>query len=183
MADVPVEVHVDAGGVAHDGLDGHQVLVHPVEVALFVPDVAVHLLLEGAELVDVQFGLGLAEGLGGLGIAAEVDFLGVVRPAGKGRVDVDEVDRDAPVFQVSTSRDALAPQDEVVVRVLPDPLGEVGFVVGHAARDALDDAVAVAVAQEALCADKVVEQGLPFEGVGEVGDVFYGHGGVWVFSC
>ena len=41
VPNVPVQVHINAGGVAHYGFDGDQVLVHPVEVVLFVPDVAV----------------------------------------------------------------------------------------------------------------------------------------------
>ena len=47
VADVPVQMHINAGGVRHDALDRHQVFVHPVQVVFLLPYIAVQGLLEG----------------------------------------------------------------------------------------------------------------------------------------
>ena len=46
VSDVIIEMHIDACRLAHHALDSHEVLVHPVEVTLLVPDVAIHFLLK-----------------------------------------------------------------------------------------------------------------------------------------
>ena len=171
MSDMPIQVHVDAGRVAHHGLDGHQVFVHPVEVALLVPDVAIHLFLKSLQFFYVQFVFCLAYRLRHPRISPQVHLLGIVRAAGKGRVDVHQVHGDAAVLEVGAGGEALAADDEVVRRVggVAHVFAQFGFVVGHAAGDALHHAVVIPVAENAAGADEVVQQGLSFQRVGEVG--------------
>lgn len=180
VPDVPVEVDIDARVVRHDGLDGEEVGVHPVEILFLLPDVAVHLFLEGGELVGVEgaFGLGGFGGLGG--ISAEVDFLGVVGAGGEGRVDVDEVDGAAGVAERGARGEAFAADDEVargvgegiLTRSFPHALDRLELVKGHAAAHEPFGAVAAGIPQRAL---EVVQQRLAADRIGEEGDVANGH--------
>jgi len=178
VADVPIEVHVDAGVVRHDGFDGHEILVHPVEVVLFGPDVAVHLLVESAELVVGEFLFGPGQGGCDLGISADVDFLGVVGAGGEGRVDVDEVDLDARLLEMGAGGEALAADHQAgILLVRPaDGFQRVELIARHAAGDAAQNLVAVAVGEQAAGADEVVEHGLALDGLGKIGNVVNGHG-------
>ena len=102
VSDVIVEMHIYACAIAHDALYGHQVLVHPVEVALLVPDVAIHLLFEVVQLVAVNFRFRLLDGFGHLWVAAHIYFLGIIGTASEGRVDIYQVYFYILVLQVST---------------------------------------------------------------------------------
>ena len=190
MPDVPVEMDIDARVVRHDGLDGEEVGVHPVEVFFLFPDVAVHFLLEGGEGVVVEGAFGFG-GFGGLaGVAAEIDGLGVVGAGGEGRVDVDEVDGPPGIAQRGAGGKAFAADDEVAVtqsrqaakgilrvfaslREVPDVFERFHLVKGHAAADKALGVVAAGIAEGAL---EVVQQRLAADGFGKEGDVADGHG-------
>ena len=182
VPDMVVEVHIDACVVAHDRLDGHEVLVHPVEIALFVPDVTIHLLVEGAQILVVEFFLGLRDGGSDLRVVAHIHLLGIVGTAGKGRIDIYEVHLDVLVLEIGASREALAAQHHIVLRIVSHLFDGLHLVVGHAALDILHDAVVVAVAEHTLGAHKVVEQCLTLEGVGEIGDISDSHSYLLVMS-
>ena len=95
-------MHIDAGPFAHDTLDSHEISVHPVQVILLVPNVTIHLFLEGLHLFDVKFLLSLTDGISHFGVAAHIDLLGIVGSRGERRVNINEVNRDATIFQIST---------------------------------------------------------------------------------
>ena len=173
VSDMIVKVYVDAGGIAHDGLDGTEVFVHPVQVALLVPDVTIHLLLEGTQLVAVQFALGLVDSLCHSWIAAHIDLLGIVGSAGKGRVDIHQVHLDVVLLQISTGGETLASHHQVVT--LAVAFFQFHLVERHAAADALIHLVGITIAQHSAGAHKVVEHGLPFKGANGIGYVFYSH--------
>ena len=104
MPNVPVQMHVDAGGVAHHGFDGDQVLVHPVEVVLFVPDIAVQGFFPAIGLETGAVGLRRL----GFGMAAHQNLFAIVGTAGKRGVDVNQIDLLAGRQQVGAGRLAFA---------------------------------------------------------------------------
>ena len=131
MPDVVIQMHINGRSFAHHTFNGHEVLVHPVEIFFFIPYVAVHLFLKGFQFLDVQLLLCLGDGLGHLGVAAEVDFLGIIRTAGKGRIDGHQVHLDPLLLQISAGRDALSTDDQVAILVFSHGLLFFHLVQGH----------------------------------------------------
>ena len=78
MSYVIVEMYIYACGIAHYRLDSHEVLVHPVEVVLLIPDVAIHLLLEFLHVTIVELLLCLVDSLLHERISAYINLLCVV---------------------------------------------------------------------------------------------------------
>ena len=103
MSDVIVQMHIYAGVFAHHALDGHEVLVHPVEVTLLVPDVAIHLFLKRLHVVIVESLLSILYGFLHERIAANIYLLGIVGAAGKGRVNVNQINLNALLLQIGAS--------------------------------------------------------------------------------
>ena len=173
VSNVIIQMYINRRCLAHNALDGHEVLIYPVEVLLLVPHIAVHLLLKGFQLVDVQLLLRLGDGLGHLGIPADVDLLGIVGAAGKGRVNVDQVHLDAPVLQIGTGGDALPSDHQVSVRVLAHRLLLLHLVQGHPPLEHHGHIVRTLVLEDAV---EVAQYGLSLNGFGDEGDVFNRHG-------
>ena len=172
MPDMPVQMNINARRVAHHALDGDKVLIHPVQIFFLVPDVAVHLLLEGAQGVVRQLRLRRAQLLRKARIAAQIDLLCIVRTARKRRVDVDEIDRAPLLAQIGTRGDALAAYDEILRRILPDALLLRKVIDGHPAPQIVREHVLPMIAQGA---PKVVEHRLSLNRVGEKRNISYCH--------
>ena len=172
VPDMPIQMHIDRCRFAHDALDRHEVFVHPAQVLFLIPDIAVHLFLKGFQLVHIQFPLRLRDGLGNLGIAADIDLFGVVRAAGKGRVDVDQVNLNALLFQIGAGRHAFAANDHVAIGVLAHGLLLLHLVQGHSPLERHGQLVRALVAQNAV---EISQHRLPLHGFGNEGNVFNGH--------
>ena len=150
MPDVIVQMHIDRCRFAHDAFDRHEVFVHPVQVLFLIPDIAVHLFLKGFQLVHIQLPLSLHDGLGNLGIAADIDLFGVVRTAGKGRVDVDQVNLNALFFQIGAGRHAFAANDHVAIGVLTHGLLLFHLIQGHSPLERHGQLIRALVAQNTV---------------------------------
>lgn len=176
VSNVIVKMYIDAGTLAHDAFDGDEVFVHPVEVSLFVPYVAIHFFLEGFQLFYIEFFFALLYGFCHFGVATNIHFLGIVGTGGKGRVDIDEVDFDALLFQVGTSRQAFSPQQHVATVVFaPHMLYLLHFIERHSPLYMFNDDVVVSVGEHPPRPHKVVQQSLPLQGVRIIWYVFYCH--------
>ena len=91
----------------HHRLDGTKVLIHPVEILLLLPHVAIHLFLKGGEAIVIDlFALFDLARLVLKGITPEIDFLRVVRAGRERRIDVNKIDLDALVLQVGACAQA-----------------------------------------------------------------------------
>ena len=179
MPNMIIQMHIDACRIAHYRLDSHQILVHPVEVTFLIPNVTIHLFLKRTQLLDIQFAFSLTNSFGHFGIATKIHLFGIIGTAGKGRVNINQVHRDTFVFQVGTSRKAFATKHEISVLVSADTFLQLGFVERHALLDAFFYTVVVAIAEDALGAYKIVEHGLAFQCIGEIGYVFDCH----IYRC
>ena len=126
-----VQVNEKRCRFAHDRFDCHEVFIHPVEILLFVPHIAVHFFLKGFQLVNVQLLLRLGNGPRHRGIPADVDLFGVVGPAGKRRINIDQIDLDTLLLQIGAGRDALAPNDHVAIGVLNHGFLFFHLIKGH----------------------------------------------------
>ena len=185
MPNVIVQMHIDRCRFTHDTFDRHEVFVHPAQVLFFIPDIAVHLFLKGFQLVHIQLPLRLRNGLGNLGIAADIDLFGVVRAAGKGRVDVDQIDLNALLFQIGAGRHAFAANDHVATGVLAHGLLLLHLVQGHSPLERHGQFVRALVAQNAV---EISQHRLLLHGFGNEGDVFNGHYpcppfSMWCMNC
>ena len=169
---MPIQMHINGRRLTHDTLDGHEVLIHPVEILLLIPHVAVHLLLKGFQLVHVQLLLRLGDGLGHLWVPADIDLLGVVGAAGKGRVDIDQVHLDAPILQIGTGGDALPPDHQVTVRVPAHRLLFLHLVQWHPPLEHHGHIVRALVLEDAV---EIAQHGLSLDGFGDKGDIFNRH--------
>src|ERR1035437_43204 len=74
VADVPIKMDVDRGGFAHNLANGKKPLVKPIQVILFLPDVAIHYFFADG----VIFGFERC-----FAAIAEKYFLRIVRAAGE----------------------------------------------------------------------------------------------------
>ena len=175
VAHVPIQMHVDGRSVTHHGLYGHEVLVHPVQVALLVPHVAVHLLLEAAQRLALERRLRLREGLRHPRVTADVDLLGVVRPAGKGGIDVDEIHLHPLLREVGAGGEALPAEHQVAIGIPAHHFPALRLVERHAALNALEHFAVIPIAQEALRPREVIQDRLPLKDAGIVRDIFYCH--------
>ena len=128
MSYVIVEMYIYACGIAHYRLDSHEVLVHPVEVVLLIPNVAIHLLLEFLHVAIVELLLCLVDSLLHERISAYINLLCVVGTRSERRVDIYKVYLYALVFEVGTSRQTLAVHDDIAVGVCSDGLAFSHFV-------------------------------------------------------
>lgn len=183
MANMPIQMDINACRIAHHGFDCHQILVHPVEIVLLVPDIAVHLLLERPQFLDIQFAFSLTNGLGNLGVASQIDLLGIIGTAGKGRINIDQIHGDSFVLQIGAGRQTLSANNEIAVRIVFPALSKLGLVKRQTAFDALDDPIVVAIAKQPFGAYKIVENSLTFQRVREIRDVFDCHNRILFINC
>ena len=160
-----IQMYIDAGLVAHDALHCHEVLVHPVEVTFFVPNVPIHLFLECFQFLNVKFAFSLGNSCCHFGIAADVHLLGIVGTAGKWWVNIDEVNKDTFVSEIGASRQALATNHQIVSflarssfigLLCKNLLFQFHFIEGHASLYSLYNLVVVTIAQYSLGAYKIV---------------------------
>ena len=172
VPNMPIQMHIDGCCLAHDRFDCHKIFIHPTEILFLVPHIAVHLLLKGFQLVNVQLPLRLGDGLRHLGIAADIDLFGVVGPAGKGRVDIDQIDLDTLLLQIGAGRDALAPNDHVAIGVLADGFLFFHLIKGH---PSLEDHLGVVRTLVFENAVEVAQDSLALNGFGDEGNIFNRH--------
>ena len=167
-----IQMYVDRSRLAHDALDGHEVLIHPTEVLLLVPHIAVHLLLKGFQLVDVQLLLCPGNGLGHLRVPADVDLLGVVSATGKGRVNVDQIHLDALILQIGAGGDALSPDHQIAVRIFAHRLLLLHLIQRHPPLEHHGHVIRALVLEDAV---EIAQHSLPLNGFGDEGDIFNRH--------
>ena len=175
MPDVPIQMYIDGSILTHDGFDSHEVLVHPVEVALLVPDIAVHFFLESLELIHIKLLLGLRDSLSHRRIAANVDLLGIISSAGKRRVDINQINLDSLILQISTGRNTLTTNDQITIGIIAHTLLQLHFVKRHPPLHTLHHGIVVPVTQDSAGTDKIIQQGLTLQRIGEIGDVTNSH--------
>ena len=148
-------MHIDACFVAHDALHGHQVLVHPIEVTLFVPYITIHFFLEGFQFLNVKFAFSLGNSCCHLGIATDIHLLGIVGTTGKGRVNIDKVNKNTFVSEISTSRQTLATNHQIV-GILTNLLFQLHLIEGHTSLYTLNDLIVITIAQHSLGTYEIV---------------------------
>ena len=91
VSNMPIKMHIDTRLIAHNAFNGHQVLVHPVEVAFLVPHVTIHLFLKGFQFVNVKFTFCLGNCLCHLGITTYINLFGIISSTGKRWVNIHQV--------------------------------------------------------------------------------------------
>ena len=128
MSNMPIQMHINACRIAHYRLDSHQILVHPIEVTFFVPNVTIHLFLKRTQFFYIQFAFSLTDGLSHFGIAAKIYLFGIIGTAGKRWVNINQVHGNTFVFQVGTSRKAFATKHKISIFVFPYTFLQLGFV-------------------------------------------------------
>ena len=170
-----IKMHIDRGILTHHRADSHEIFVHPVEIFLLVPDVAIHFLLKSLQLIVVKLLLGLFERFGYERIPADVHFLGIVCTAGKGRVYVNQIYLYTLLFQIRTCRYTFAMDDHIVGVAFSDMLCFRNLIERHAANYALSNFIAFPIFKYALSTDKVVKHSLSGYGSWKIWDVFYSH--------
>ncbi len=149
-------MHIYRCCVAHHRFDGHEVLVHPVEITRLVPDIAIHLFLKVTQVSVVKFRFSCCCVFCFLRISAEIHLFGIVGPAGKGRVDIHKVYLDTIGFEVGTGRHAVTTQQQIVPVVVAHHLLTVDLVERHTALYALIDGILVLIGKYALCTHEIV---------------------------
>ena len=148
MSDMPVQMHINARRIAHYALNRQQILVHPVQIFFLIPNVAVHLLFKGAQLLAVHLRFGLRDRLGYLGIAAQINFLGIISTTGEGRINIHKVDADSLLLQISAGAHALAANNHIPA-VAAHLLCFLHLVQRHSAQKVSVDVVRSLIAQRA----------------------------------
>ena len=166
-------MHINRCRFAHNRLDCHKIFIHPTEIFFLVPHIAIHLFLKGFQFVDVQFLLRLGDDLRHLGVPTDIDLFCVVRPAGKGWVNVDQINLDTPLFQVGAGGDALTTNDHVAVGVLAHSFLLFHLIKGHSPLENHRGIVGAFVLENTV---EIAEDGLAFDGFWDKGDVFNRHG-------
>ena len=153
---MPIQMHIDACRITHDRLNRHEILVHPVQVAFFIPYISVHFFLKGAEFLAVNSGFCLFDCRSHLGITADIYIFGVISATCKRRIYIDKVYLYTFLFEIGASRKAFATDNHIVVGILANHFLALHFVERHATHDPLDDHVVFTIAEHALCAYEVV---------------------------
>ena len=82
-------MNVDRGAITHNALDGHQILVHPIEIALLVPNITVHLLFKITKIFEIQFLFSLGNRLCNFRITTHINLFCIVSTACKRRINID----------------------------------------------------------------------------------------------
>ena len=175
MSNMPIQMHIDTCRITHYRLDSHQVFIHPVEVTFLVPNVPIHLFLKRTQFFYIQFAFSLTDGFGHFGIATKIHLFGIISTAGKGWIDINQVHGNAFVFKVSTSRKTLATKHKISFLVSAYTFLQLGFIERHSLLNAFFYTVVVAIAENTFSTYKIVEYGLTFQCIGEIGYVFCCH--------
>ena len=161
---MPVEMDIDTGVFRHDGLDCSQILVHPIEVLLLVPNIPVHLLLKRGVCFVGNLGTGLRT-FSLQGVPAKDNLLGVICARRERRVDIDEVNLHAFVFQIGAGRKTFTANDKIVrIAGRSDMFTRPHLVERHSTAKRCLNRVVPIVAKRT---GEVVQYRLPFDGLGE----------------
>ena len=152
---MPIQMHIYACLIAHNALDGHQVLVHPVQVALFIPHVTIHLFFKGFQFLNIEFRFCLLDSCRHLGIATNIHLLGIVGTTGERWVNIYKVNLNTFVFEIGTSRKAFATNHQIV-GILAYLLFQLHLVKGHTTLHSLQNLVVVTIAQNSFGANEIV---------------------------
>ena len=155
MTYMTIKLNINTCFVAHNALHSHKVLIHPIEVTLFIPYVTIHLFFKGLQILNVKFAFSLGNRCSYLWISTYIHLLGVVGTACKGRVNIDEISKDAFVSKISTSRQTLTTNHQIVW-ILAYLLFQLHFVEGHTTLHSFYNLVVVTIAQHSFCAYKIV---------------------------
>ena len=108
VSNMPIQMHIDRSSVAHNGFDCNKVLIHPIQIAFFVPYIAIHLFFEVAQLFTINFSLGLFNSLCHFWIATNINLLGIIGTTCKRWVNINKVYFHSFFFKISTSRKTFA---------------------------------------------------------------------------
>ena len=122
MSYVIVKMYIDAGFFTHNTLHCHKVLIHPIQIAFFIPNIAIHLLLECTDFLNIKVLFDLPHKFCYLWITTYIYLFGIVCSAGKGRIHIDEIYEDSLISQISTSRKTLASYNHIMVGILANLL-------------------------------------------------------------
>ena len=142
-------MNIDGCIIAHHRFDGAEIFIHPVEILLLLPHVAVHLLLKGGEAVVIDlFALFDLARLALKVITPEIDFLRVVRTGRKRRINVNKINLDTLILQVGACAQTFAADHEIVgLGIRADLLLQLHLIARHAATKTVLDLVIAVIAQ------------------------------------
>ena len=121
-----IQMYINRCCFAHYGFNCHKIFIHPTEILFFIPNIAVHFFLKSFELINIEFLLSLSNGFCHLGITADIYFLGIIGTAGKGRININKVNLNAPLFKISASGNAFATNNHIAVGIF-----SYGFLLFH----------------------------------------------------
>ena len=105
---VPIQMHINRCGITHYGLYCNKVFIHPIEIAFFVPYIAIHLFFEVAQLFTINLCLGLLNSLCHFWITTNINLLGIIGTTCKRWVNINKVYFHTFIFKISTSRKTFA---------------------------------------------------------------------------
>ena len=112
-----IQMYIYGSTFTHNTFDCHEVFIHPAQVLLLIPDIPIHFFFKRLEILNIQILFGLSDCFRNLWILADIHFFRIIRSAGKGRVDVHQVNLNALLFEVGTGRNAFAPDNHIAVRI------------------------------------------------------------------
>ncbi len=87
----------------HNGADCHKILIHPVKILLFIPNVSIYFFFKALQLIIFKSLFRLFNGLGNKRIPSNIDFLGIIGTTGKRRVYINQVNLYSLLFKIGTS--------------------------------------------------------------------------------
>ena len=172
---VPIQMHIDRSRVTHNSFDSHKILIHPIQIAFLVPNIAIHLFFEVAQFFAINLCLCSLNSLCHFWVATYINFLSIIGTTCKRRIDINKVYFQTFPFKISTSRKTFATKYEVMIRIFAHHFLAFYFVERHATLNAFVHLIVITIAKNTLRAHKVIEYSLSFEDIGIVRNIFDCH--------
>ena len=175
MSDVPIQMYIDRGSIAHNGLYCHKVLIHPIQIAFLIPHITIHLFFKVTQFFAINLCLGLLNSLCHFWITTNINLLGIIGTTCKRWVNINKVYFHSLIFKISASRKALTPKHEVMIRILAHHFLTFYFVERHTTQNSLKHFIVITIKEFALWTGNYIEYSLSCKDIEGVGNIFDCH--------
>ena len=126
MTYMPIKMNINRCRFAHYRLNRHKIFVHPVQIFFFIPYITVHLFFKSFQFINIQLLFSLCNSFCYFRISTNIYFLCIVSTTGKWWVNVNKINLNTLLLQISASRNTFSTNNHIAVNVFAH-----GFLFFH----------------------------------------------------
>ena len=128
---MPINMYIYGRIFTHYRFNCHKIFVHPVKILFLIPNITIHLFFKSFQFINIQLLFSLCNSFCHFRISTNIYFLCIVSTTGKWWVNVNKINQNTLLLQISASRNTFSTNNHIAVSIFAHGFLFFHFIQSH----------------------------------------------------